>query len=116
MKIMPYTEARPRVYDSGEMKGTTARVVIGKADGANHFCMRVFELSEGAVSHHHAHPFEHEVFVHAGRGEILCEGAWVPVKKGDIIFIPENETHQLRNFNPDPLVFVCLIPSSAPEL
>ena len=116
MKIMPYTEAVPAKYDSDEMSGTTGRVVIGKADGADNFCMRVFELSKGAVSKRHTHAWEHEVFVHSGEGEILRNGQWTPVKKGTVIFIPENEDHQLRNLRDEPFVFVCLVPSTAPEM
>ena len=116
MKIIPYKDVEPHVWDSGEMRGTTARVVIGKADGADNFCMRVFELKKGTVSHRHSHQWEHEVMVHSGRGEIFCEGKWVSVETGHVIFIPGNEEHQLRNMNEEPFVFVCLVPSTAPEI
>ena len=116
MKIIDYTEAELHVVESGEMKGVRGRVVIGKADGAVNFCMRVFELPRGAVSHHHAHAWEHEVFVYSGQGEVLREGNWVPVKPGTVVFIPGNEKHQLRNAGDDPFVFICLVPSSAPEM
>ena len=116
MKIIHYTEAVPTEFDSGDMKGTTGRVVIGKADGADNFCMRVFELSKGAVSHRHTHEWEHEVFVYSGKGEVLCDGNWIPVKAGSVIFIPGNEDHQLRNLYEEPLVFVCMVPSGVPEI
>ena len=93
MKITPYTEVEPQVFDSGDMVGTTGRVVIGKADGADNFCMRVFELPKGTVSHFHAHDWEHEVFIHSGKGEALCDGKWVPVETGHVIFIPGGEEH-----------------------
>ena len=48
MKIIDYTEAETHVVESGEMKGVVGRIVIGKADGADNFCMRVFELPKGA--------------------------------------------------------------------
>jgi quercetin dioxygenase-like cupin family protein len=116
MKIIDYREAEAHVVESGEMKGVIGRVVIGKSDGAGNFCMRVFELPKGAVSHHHTHAWEHEVFVYAGRGEVLREGEWVPVQPGAVVFIPGNEEHQLRNVEDEPFVFVCLVPSSAPEM
>ena len=116
MKIIDYREAETHVVESGEMKGVIGRVVIGKADGARNFCMRVFELPQGAVSHHHTHAFEHEVFVYAGRGEVLREGNWVAVQPGSVVFIPGDEEHQLRNIGEDPFVFVCLVPSDAPEI
>ncbi len=116
MKIVHYTEAEPHVVESGEMKGVIGRVVIGQADGAGNFCMRVFELPKGAVSHHHTHAWEHEVFVYSGRGEVLKDGKWVPVQAGAAIYIPGDEEHQLRNAGDEPFVFVCLVPSSAPEM
>jgi quercetin dioxygenase-like cupin family protein len=78
--------------------------------------MRVFELEKGMVSHLHSHEHEHEVFIHAGKGEVLCQGKWVPVEPGHVIFIPGQEEHQLRNTDDEPFVFVCLVPSSAPEM
>jgi len=116
MKVISYTEVEPHIFDSGVMRGVIGRVVIGKADGAANFCMRVFELPKGTVSHFHTHAHEHEVFVHSGKGEILCDGKWLPVEAGSVIFIPGNEAHQLRNNNDGPLVFICLVPSGAPEM
>jgi quercetin dioxygenase-like cupin family protein len=116
MKIIHYSEAFPTEFDSGDMKGTTGRVVIGKADGADNFYMRVFELAKGTVSHRHTHEWEHEVFVHSGKGDVLCDGSWIPVKAGSVIFIPGNEDHQLRNLHDEPFVFVCLVPTGAPEM
>jgi len=116
MKIIHYSDAEPKHFDADGVKGVTGRVVIGKADGADNFCMRFFELSEGGYSPKHSHEWEHEIVIHSGKGDVLCEGEWKPVTKGHVIFIPGNEAHQLRNAGEDPLVFACLIPSEAPEL
>jgi len=116
MKIIDYSEAEAKKYPSGQAQGATGRVVIGKADGAKKFCMRVFEIARGGITGKHAHEWEHEVFVHAGKGEILREGEWAPLSSGSVVFIPGNEEHQLRNSGEEPLVFVCVIPSGAPEL
>lgn len=116
MKVVAYTQVEPTVFDTGEMTGVKGRVLIGKADGAANFCMRVFEVPTGAASHYHSHAWEHEVFVHSGAGELLQNGEWVPIRTGDAIFIPGNEVHQLRNPNDAPLVFVCLVPLESPEM
>ena len=116
MKIIHYTEAEEKKYPSDQAKGAAGRVVVGKADGAKNFCMRVFELSKEGITGKHAHEWEHEVFVHAGKGAILRNGKWVPLSNGSVIFIPGNEEHQLKNTGEDPFVFVCIIPSGAPEL
>ncbi|MDM8524028.1 cupin domain-containing protein [Desulfococcaceae bacterium HSG8] len=116
MKIMHYSEAEPKYFDSDAAKGVAGRVVIGKADGADNFCMRVFELSENGYSPRHSHEWEHEIFVHSGKGEVFCNGEWLSLNPGSVIFIPGSEEHQIRNTGEGKLVFVCLIPSGAPEL
>jgi len=116
MKIIQYTDVKPVLFDSGSAKGIAGRVVIGKSDGANNFCMRVFEVSASGSSPKHSHAWEHEIFIHSGVGEVYNNGKWSPVTAGSIVFIPGNEEHQIRNAGKDLLVFACLIPSNAPEL
>ncbi len=116
IKILHYSEAEPKHFDSDNVKGVTGRIVIGKSDGANNFCMRFFELSEDGYSPKHAHEWEHEIIIHSGKGEVLSQGKWIPVTKGHVIFIPGNEEHQIRNAGQDPLVFACMIPAGFPEL
>ncbi len=116
MKIIEYKGVRPTNLDNEEMKGVAGRVVIGKSDGAKNFYMRIFEVSPGGYTHKHVHNWEHEVFVHAGEGECYHDGQWQAVKAGDVIFIPANKEHQLRNKGNDLFVFVCLVPAHAPEM
>jgi len=116
MKIIHYSEAKPKHFDTDTVKGVAGRVVIGKADGAENFCMRFFELTAGGFSPKHSHEWEHEIIIHSGKGEILCEEKWVPVSPGTVIFIPGHEEHQIRNAGEQPLVFACVIPSGPPEL
>jgi quercetin dioxygenase-like cupin family protein len=116
MKVSHYTQEKQTRIDNDVAKGVTGRVVIGKADGAPNFCMRVFELDRGGYSPKHAHDWEHEIFFHAGKGEVWQDGRWAPVEAGSVAFIPGNEQHQIRNAGEDKLVFVCLIPDGAPEM
>jgi quercetin dioxygenase-like cupin family protein len=116
MKIIQYTDAEAKKYPSDQAKGAAGRVVIGKADGARNFCMRVFEISPGGITGKHAHEWEHEVFVHAGKGAVLRNGSWVPLSSGSVVFIPGNEEHQLKNTGGEPFLFVCVIPSGPPEI
>jgi len=116
VKIIAYTEVQPTLYDNVYAKGIAARVVIGKNDNANNFCMRVFEIATGGMTSKHSHDWEHEVFIHSGEGEVYGNGQWLPVKAGNVVFIPGNEEHQLRNNGEEKLTFVCLVPSGAPEL
>ena len=116
MKIIHYSEAEPKGYSGNLAKGTTGRVVIGQADGAKNFCMRVFELSPGGITSKHSHPWEHEVFVHAGKGAIYSKGDWIPLSTGSVVFIPPDEEHQLKSDDDESLTFVCVIPSGFPEI
>ena len=116
MKIIHYADATPYSFESDTVRGVTGRVVVGRADGAANFCMRVFELSPDGHTPLHSHDWEHEIFFHSGNGEVYQDGSWKPVSQGSVAFIPGNERHQIRNSGAQPLVFVCLVPSGAPEL
>jgi quercetin dioxygenase-like cupin family protein len=116
MKINPYPQARATHFDSQIAKGIAARVVIGKSDGANNFCMRVFEIAPGGHTPRHSHDWEHEMFIHAGEGEVYGNDRWNPITSGSVVFMPANEEHQLRNTGKELLVVVCVIPGTAPEL
>ncbi len=116
MKIIRYTDVQATHYGSGAAKGIAARVVIGKSDGAHNFCMRVFEIAPGGHTPRHAHAWEHEMFVHSGAGEGYGHGRWHPMESGNVVFIPGNEEHQMRNPGQESFVVVCLVPAFAPEL
>ena len=116
MKVINYKEAAARTFDGETAKGVTGRVAIGKDDGAQNFCMRVFTLASDGFTPRHSHEWEHEVFVHAGHGKIFKDGEWLDIASGNVLFIPGGEEHQLKNTGSGDLVFVCLIPSGVPEL
>ncbi|KKW41873.1 MAG: Cupin domain family protein, partial [Candidatus Magasanikbacteria bacterium GW2011_GWA2_56_11] len=103
MKIIQYVDVAATRFDNDKAKGVAGRVVIGKNDGAHNFCMRVFEVSAGGHTPKHAHDWEHEIFVHAGAGEVYSKGQWSPVKAGSVTFIPGNEEHQIKNAGKEPL-------------
>jgi quercetin dioxygenase-like cupin family protein len=111
-----YSDVKATHFESEEARGVAARVVVGKNDGANNFCMRVFEISAGGNTPKHSHDWEHEMFIYSGEGEIYGTGRWNRVKSGNAVFIPSNEEHQIRNHGKELLTLVCLVPSKAPEL
>ncbi len=116
MKIIDYRDAPARELTSATMRGVTGRVVAGKADGADNFCMRVIELAPGGVVPEHSHPWEHEQFVHAGRGRLGQDGQWTDIGPGTVAFVPADAVHSIENTGDEPLVIVCLVPNFAPEL
>lgn len=116
MKIINYTSVTPIHFDNDQVKGIDGRVLIGKNDGANNFCMRMFEIAPGGHTPKHAHAWEHEIFIHSGEGEAYGKGNWNPVQSGNAVFVPPNEEHQIRNTGKGLLIFACVIPAGAPEL
>jgi quercetin dioxygenase-like cupin family protein len=116
MKAIKYAQVEATHYNNEKAKGVAARVVIGKADGADNFCMRVFEISAGGNTPKHTHDWEHEMFIHQGKGEVFGNGQWNKVETGNVLFIPGNEEHQIMNTGAEALIVVCLVPSTAPEL
>ena len=116
MKLINYTSVTPIHFNNDAAKGVAGRVVAGKADGANNFCMRIFEIAPDGYTPKHAHPWEHEMFIHSGVGEIYGNGKWNPVGPGNVIFMPPDEEHQVRNTGKALLILACLVPSVAPEL
>jgi quercetin dioxygenase-like cupin family protein len=116
VKAIKYSEIEPTLFNGETVKGVAGRVAIGKKDGANNFCMRVFEVAPEGNTPKHAHAWEHEMFFHSGEGEVLGNGKWTKVKTGSVVFMPESEEHQVRNTGKEALTFVCLVPSKAPEL
>ncbi len=115
MKITHYEEVEARILPVAGA-GVTGRVLLGKADGAEHFCMRLIELAPGSAIPPHHHPWEHEQFVHSGTGRIFRDGQAVDFGPGSVLFIASNEEHQILNTGTEPLRIVCLVPSFAPEL
>jgi len=116
MKKIYYTDPQPVLMNNDVAKGVAGRILIGKADGADNFCMRIFEIDPGGNTPKHSHDWEHEIFFHAGDGEIFGNGKWSTVNAGDVVFVPSNEEHQIRNNGTSKLTFICVIPSKAPEM
>ncbi len=116
MKVLNINDVLPVTMDNELVKNVTGRLLIGHEDGAANFCMRYFEIGKGGHTPKHVHDWEHEVFVHSGEGEVFIKDTWHPLTKGTAVFVPKDVEHQFRNTADNPFVFLCLIPSGAPEL
>jgi quercetin dioxygenase-like cupin family protein len=100
------------LHDGERVFHVTKRVLIGPDQGARNFVMRLFTLGEGGSSAYHAHPWEHEIFVVAGKGKVKSETGSVAVTAGDFAFVPPMEEHQFSNAGPEPFEFICVVPAS----
>ena len=93
-----------------QTSGLKVRWLITKEIGADNFAMRLFEMEPGGYSPLHSHPWEHEVFILEGEGLVIGDEKEGKFSTGDVIFIPPNEQHQLRNNGKRLLKFLCLVP------
>ncbi len=116
MKHIHYKDIAPVTIEHQEAVNVSGRLLIGGKDGAQNFVMRCFEVGPGGHTPRHIHEWEHEVFVHQGRGKVLLEDAWHDLSPGSVVFVPGNVEHQFQNKSDAPLTFICLIPSGPPEL
>lgn len=91
-------------------QGAQKRIVIGEAEGAPTFVMRVFDIIPRGASSDHSHDFEHEVLILKGGGTLKSDGPDQPLSEGMALFVPPNERHQLVNTGEDTLRFVCCVP------
>lgn len=109
MKKLNYVDVEPEVLEEG--KGVKRRWLITRETGAENFFMRVYEVEPKGFTPLHSHPWEHEVFVLEGGGVAVGGDGEERIAKGDVLFIPGGELHQIRNDLDRPLKFICLIPA-----
>ena len=106
MKIQNYRQ----VKGISAAPGVTMRVVAGPAEKAPTFVMRVFEIQSGSATPLHAHPWEHEIFVLAGKGVVRSVGRETPMQEGDAAMVLPNEQHSFLNIGKDMFRLICVVP------
>ena len=102
---------------SVEMEGAVGcrvRWLLSESDGTPSFAMRQFEVAPGGHTPRHSHPYEHEVYVLEGEGEVYEDDRPHAIGPGDVILVVPDEVHQFKNTGDTPLKFLCLVPNSAP--
>ena len=111
-------EVPAQKLDLGGAAGSQIKWLIGPAQGAGNFAMRLVTVAPGGKTPDHAHDWEHQWYVLAGCGEAVdCGGQSHPVGPGSVVYVPEGENHNLQNTGAGPLELVCMIkctPESAP--
>jgi quercetin dioxygenase-like cupin family protein len=110
MKHIHYTDAQAQKLDLPGAKDVSLRVVIGHEDGAPNFTMMVLDVAPGGKTPDHSHPWEEEIFVRSGKGEIKVKDQKRSIRAGDVLYFAPEEGHQFLNTGPEQLEFICLIP------
>ena len=110
MKVVHSAEVAAQPVEEEGARNTTVRWLISRPEGAPNFAMRLFELAPGGSTPLHEHPWEHEVFVLAGRAEVVQDSGPTQAAPGDAILVMPGERHQFRNTGDAPARVLCMIP------
>jgi len=100
-----------KLYRAADVKGVTAKVLVGPAEGAPHFRIRYFRVEPGGHTSLDQHPHEHGVFILHGRASVLLGDDEVEVGPRDVVYVPGDEVHQFRALGGEPVGFLCVIPA-----
>ncbi len=110
MKILHFSDAPIKEITDDTAVNAKQRIIVNKAEKDAKFILRVFEIAEGGSTPWYFYDWDHEIFIHSGKGEILHNDKWIPVTEGYIIYVEKDEDHQIRNRGDKPLVFISRIP------
>ena len=113
MKVQSTTAVELQDVTMEGSSGCKVRWLLSREDGAPNFAMRQFEVEPGGFTPKHHHPYEHEVYVLEGEGEVYENDEPHRIKAGDVILVKPDDVHQFKNVGASALKFLCLIPNSA---
>ena len=71
----------------------------------------VFEVLPGSELSPHRHDPQEVYYVIEGRAEIYRDGAWGPLERGDVAYIPGGAVHGVRNRGDETIVIVWVFPA-----
>ena len=66
-------------------------------EGSRIFAVRHIEIEPDGYSPYHSHSWEHEIFVLEGNGTAVGEKEEESISVGDLVSIPANDAHQIKN-------------------
>lgn len=113
MKVQSTQDVKLQDVAMDGAEGCKVRWLLSRDDGAPSFAMRQFEVEPGGHTPRHHHPYEHEIYVIEGEGEVYENDVAHPIRSGDVVLVQPDDLHQFRNTGEKPLKFLCLIPNSA---
>lgn len=118
MKHMNFRQIKEHRISGEGILNVTMRLAVSKKDGAPTFTMRLFHIGPGGHTPSHQHPWEHEVYIIEGEGQLITEDSeHRAIHAGDFIYIDPSLTHQFQNTGTTQLSFICVVPHEGqPEI
>ncbi|MDH3717926.1 MAG: cupin domain-containing protein [Planctomycetota bacterium] len=110
MKIQQATDVESREVTMEGAAGCSVRWLVDDKDGAPNFAMRQFDVAPGGHTPRHSHPYEHEIYVLEGAGEVIEGDQARPLKAGDVVYVAPDDIHQFRNTGTTAMKFLCMVP------
>lgn len=110
MPLKNVFDLQPEKVDVDGAIDVGMRVMLSEADGAPNFNLRVFDVKPGGNTPKHEHPYEHEIFILEGEGEMLLEGEIRKISKYDTALIPASTRHTIVNTGSSLLRLICIVP------
>jgi len=113
--VKPAGEVRPADLGSEQdVQGVELLPLITEKDGAARFSLRLIRVAPGGYTPLHEHPWEHEVYVTRGFGQVESPAGSQPLDPGAAVFVPAGDRHRFRAGR-EGMDFVCCIPNVKPE-
>ncbi|MDX1412756.1 MAG: cupin domain-containing protein [Candidatus Promineifilaceae bacterium] len=110
-ELFSWSGSRTRYYDNQMAAGVRETWLIGKAEKAQNFAFRYYELDVSGRSRLEKHAHDHGIMFLHGQGRILLGEEWQDVAQGDVVYIEPNQQHQILNTSQELLGFICVIPA-----
>ncbi len=104
------------LHDGKTVFHVEKRILIGPAQGAPHYVMRLFTVGPGGSTPYHSHPWEHEAFIVRGKCTIRSEDKEFNLAAGGFAYVPANDPHQFVNAGDDVLEFICVVPTEGESI
>lgn len=112
MIVKQYEEVENQTVNAEGAVKTSIRWLVGKDSAAPNFYLRQLELEKGGHTPYHSHPWEHEVYVLQGNGQLNTRGESIRLTSGTFALIMPGEEHQFENLGDNTFKFLCIIPKS----
>lgn len=106
MRIISYEEVETKKAEGS----SKLKIRWLNNEGSRNFAVRHIEIEPDGYSPYHSHSWEHEIFVLEGSGIAVGEKGLESVTVGDLISIPGEEIHQIKNTGKSTLKILCMIP------